>query len=446
MVLARLLTRAGDHAWGLAMPLALLIAVPGTMRGLAAYYLVTRLAVVVAMPLLGRWIDESDRLHVVRTGIVLEVFGVAGAAVVFTQLAGTPAWLLPCVIAAGVVAQIGSTTMAVVLPGRWVPALFTGRDLVLVNSRLKQCDLVSEVAAPVVAGSLMAFASSPAHPYRGFQIVALLNLASFVLEYLLLADLYRGASQLAPSQSASVASPDAKPLREAPPPAASVADTALNPTAPPPVDGAPPDPTAPHTTPAFTGAFGTFLAQPTLPVMLAYGLLWFTVLTPHGALLAAFLKTQWKLDEQMLGLVRGVGALCGLAPTLFYGRLVAALGVRATAAGCLGVQITALVCACIALHSHAALAATAFIVTLMASRIGLYGFVLAEVQIFQEHVPDSVRGRVGAVASSYNNAMGLLIYAVAMVISDTADFPTLAWASCGSVGLAAVLVTLWAVR
>ena len=403
-MLARLLTRAGDHAWGLAIPLALMVAAPGTMRPLAAYYLMTRLAVVLAMPQLGRWIDEADRLDVVRAGIALEVAGVIAAALLFGALAPASG-LVPAVIAAGVVAQVGATMMAVVLPGRWVPALFESDALARVNSRLKQCDLISEVAAPVAAGSLMAFASSPAAPYRGFHIVALVNLASFALEYALLAHLYR-----------------AQPALAVPSPA--------------------PHPTQPPT----ASAFRTFLAQPTLPVMLAYGLLWFTVLTPHGALLTGFLKIQWKLDEQMLGLVRGVGALCGLAPTLFYARTVRAFGIRATAAACLVAQVAALVLACLSLRHQTTLAAALFVVALMTSRVGLYGFVLAEVQIFQENVPDAIRGRVGAAASSYNNALGLAIYAAALFFPAPADFPLLAWASCASVALAASLVTAWALR
>lgn len=397
MVLARLLTRAGDHAWGLAIPLALMVAVPGTMAPLAAYYLSTRLAVVVSMPLLGRWIDEADRLAVVRAAVLLEVVGVIAAAFLFAA-----SFQLPAVILAGVVAQVGAATMSVVLPGRWVPALFESEDLVRINARLKQCDLVSEVLSPVLAGSLMALASSPAHPYRGFHLIALLNLVSFALEYAILRQVYRAHPALAARTTRHV---------DAPAPTAS--------------------------------AFRTFLAQPSLPVMLAYGLLWFTALTPHGALLAGFLKYQWHLNEQHLGLVRGVGALCGLAPTLFFGRLVRRFGLAPTAAGCVLAQIAALLIACLSLRVNAA---TLFIVALMTSRIGLYGFVLAEVQIFQEHVPQDVRGRVGAAASSYNNALGLAIYAVALVISDPADFPLLAWASCASVGLAAALVTAWSLR
>mgnify|MGYP001601503545 CR=1 FL=1 len=72
---------------------------------------------------------------------------------------------------------------------------------------------------------------------------------------------------------------------------------------------------------------------------------------------------------------------------------------------------------------------------------------LHPVQIVTEFdAPTEVRGRVGAAASSYNNALGLAIYVVALVITDPADFPLLAWASCASVGLAATLVTAWSLR
>ena len=409
LVLARFLTRAGDHGWGLAVPLALMIAFPGTFRAIAAYYLVTRLAVVIAMPLIGRWIDESDRLGIVRVGIGLQLVGVTSAATLFSALGPqAPAWGLPALIASGVVAQVGATIMGVVLPGRWVPALCTGEGLSEINSRLKQSDLISEVASPVAAGSLMALASTAAAPYRGFHVVALANLVSFALEYSLLARVYRANPELA--------------LRTRP-------------------DAAPPG-----SAPLSSGAVRTFLAQPTLPVMLAYGLLWFTVLTPHGALLTSFLKSEWHLDERWLGLVRGIGALCGLAPTLFFARVRAALGTRVTAATCIAVQFAALVVACLALSAGTTGSATVFVVALMVSRFGLYGFVLAELQIFQERVPDAVRGRVGAAALAYDNALGLAVYAFALVVSDPASFPVLAWASCAAVGLGAALVFIWAVR
>ena len=403
LALARLLTRTGDHAWDLAMPLALMNVIPGTLRLLASYFLTTRLAVVVAMPLLGRWIDHSDRLRVVRTAVLLEAIGVAAGALLISRSVAAREELalwLPLALVAGVAAAIGGAIMNVSLVGRWVPAAFSGTALAQVNARLSQADLVTEVAAPVAAGMLMAFTSSIEHPLRGFHAVAAVDLLSFALEYALLARAYA----ISPALSA--------PAPEQPPGASTG-----------PVDG-----------------LALTLSQPTLPVLLAYGLLWFTVLTPHGALLTSFLKSQWGFDERLLGMLRGAGALAGLLPTVIYPRLARAIGPARAAAGFIALQCGALVAACLAMGAHGV---TAFVATLLASRVGLYGFVLAEVQLFQERVPHHVRGRVGAVASAYNNALGLAIYVLALSLPDSGSFATLAWASCTAVALAALLVAGW---
>ena len=406
LALARLLTRAGDHAWDLAMPLALMNVVPGTLKLLALYFLTTRLSVVLAMPLLGRWIDAADRLAVVRAAIALEAGGVAVGALAISRAVAAhdelAAWLVPA-LAAGVAAAIGGAIMNVVLTGRWVPAVFSGSALARMNSRLNQADLITEVAAPVAAGTLMALTSTLEHPLRGFHAVAAVDLMSFALEYALLASAYARCPELA--------APSARDVPEA----------------------APGGVTGPS-------ALTLALAQPVLPVLLGYGLLWFTVLTPHGALLTSFLKSEWRFDERALGLLRGAGALAGLVPTILYPRMAVLTGSARAAALFLTVQLASLIGSCVALQTGAA---ALFVSALLVSRVGLYGFVLAEVQLFQERVPEPIRGRVGAVASAYNNALGLGIYLLALALPAPASFPVIAWASCGAVGLAAVLVIRW---
>ncbi|MBK8201297.1 MAG: hypothetical protein IPK68_02845 [Bdellovibrionales bacterium] len=72
----------------------------------------------------------------------------------------------------------------------------------------------------------------------------------------------------------------------------------------------------------------SFFREPVSQVVLAYALLWLSVLSPHGVLLTAYLKDGWKLPELTIGIFRGLGAVFGLLATVLFPILVKNMSVN----------------------------------------------------------------------------------------------------------------------
>jgi hypothetical protein len=63
---SRLATNSGDHAWEPTLPIVLTQALGGSVRMVALLYLVLRVGQICTMTQLGRWLDRSHRLLVIR--------------------------------------------------------------------------------------------------------------------------------------------------------------------------------------------------------------------------------------------------------------------------------------------------------------------------------------------------------------------------------------------
>src|SRR5690606_8154341 len=64
--------------------------------------------------------------------------------------------------------------------------------------------------------------------------------------------------------------------------------------------------------------FNHSLIDPNAPVVIVTSIIWISVLSPHGLLLTAFLKSGWNLSEPVIGVFRALGAVFGLSATFIY--------------------------------------------------------------------------------------------------------------------------------
>lgn len=127
---------------------------------------------------------------------------------------------------------------------------------------------------------------------------------------------------------------------------------------------------------------------------LALVLLYFTVLS-FGGLMNAYLKSVG-IRDSMIGGMRGVGAVFGVAATFAFPRMVRGIGAARTGsiAG-----VMQLVCNCVGLLLLAWPESSAVSYALMAgiavSRFGLWTFDLSVSQLIQRAVPEAERGAFG---------------------------------------------------
>lgn len=417
MLLGRLLTRAGDQAWDFAVPLVLLKIFPGQLRIAALYYLLVKLANVIFLPHFSSVIDRVNRQTAAKLGIVLQLIGViVGAFAIFalsTVNSTEPYWgtffplsMLFLLVIGGILSGLGSSFMDIAIANDLVPSSFNEQELSVFNARLRRVDLLTEVTAPIVAGFLLLIESS-GNRLVGFYLVALWNVLSFFPEYGLLSSIFRSRPDLKDKQvnvSESARVPFLKKL---------------------------------------SLGWRAFFREPVAAAVLAYALLWFSVLSPHGVLLAAFLKDGWNLPEWAIGTFRGCGALFGLIATVVYPRVAQRFGLLRGSQAFIMFQAATVTLALFCFLGGGLPGQIGFLVFILLSRIGLYGFSLGEMQIRQVGITPSTRGKVNGFANALTGIATLALFGAGALLPSTDEFKILIFSSVAAVLFALCIFTFW---
>lgn len=417
LLLGRFLTRSGDQAWDFAVPIVLLKIMPGHLRIAAFYYLLIRVASVILLPRVASVIDTKDRLSVIRLGLFLQFMGVllSAASIFSLWVIGSkdPSFLdvkflgvFLFMVFSGLIGTLGASLMDIAIANDLAPSVFSGQELSRFNSRFRQVDLVTEVGSPVIAGLLLAISGSWL-PLMGFLLVVVWNLLSFFPEYGILKsvfkdrpDLQKKFIQVSEGLSKSFTRKVVEGWRE-------------------------------------------FFRQPVAPAVLAYALLWLSVLSPHGVLLTGFLQDGWRVPEWIIGLFRGSGAFFGLAATILFTYALKFMDIKKASWIFLAFQTVMVVAAYILFLVPGQFGQNGFLVLILFSRIGLYGFSLGEIQIRQERIPADVRGEVNGFANALTGIATLALFAAGASLPTTEDFGYLVLMSVTCVFSALVVYTWW---
>jgi len=359
--------------------------------------------------------DRWDRLAAIKAGIVAQTIGVLTGACSLTILAihSEPVrWSDPTAIVAfaalvgsGLVSSLGATMMDIAVAQDWLPTVIPQEGLAAVNSRLRQIDLGTELTAPIIAGVLLSLQPA-SFPLAGFLVIAVWNLISFFPEFKLLQSVYRSVESLAN-----------KPLVVSPARKASLISL-------------------------IGDGWRDFRKQPAAGAMFAYTLLWVTILSPHGVLLAGWLKSVWQLPETAIGAFRGLGAVFGLASTWLFPLAIRKWGLIAGSRSFITFQAICLLGAGLAFRLGEPQAIW-FIVLILCSRIGLYGFMLGETQIRQTMIDPAVRGKVNGFGSAMNSMATLAVYGAGTLVSTPEQFSWLIYGSIAFVVLGALTFFGW---
>ena len=413
LLLSRLLTRSGDQAWDFALPLAFIIVFPQNIAlGIGLYFLYKLLYSLIA-PVIGERIDEWSAKKILRQGIGLQTIAVlVGGALIWWLYTQSQNGLVQATSSSGlfmlwflamtvtmVVGSLGAMLMDIFITQVLVPVLFK-EDLTKVNATIRQIDLGTEVGAPVLTGVIIA-ASAAFHPLAGFTVIALWNVLSFFPEYLLV----RSSCQNVNLEVKALPVPVSM-LRK------------------------------------YRAGFRAFFTHRLNIPILAYSMLWFSALSPHGVLLTTFLKGGWQIPEQDIGLFRGLGAVFGVSSTFFFPLLVRRLNLLGASASMICLQafcVIAAVSAFVFCANH-----WLFFVAVLVSRIGLYGFMQGETQLRQIWCAPGEKGQINGFASAINNSATLLLLLAGTFFTNPDDFVILVIGSAFFVCLGAIMFMTWA--
>lgn len=414
LLLSRLLTRSGDQAWDFVIPFALLHAFPGRLQIAALYYLIIKIGTFVVTPSVGKWIDSTPRSFVVKTGVWIQFFAVLAGMICFWFLdieahkggdllkAPDTLILFGALCFAGILASLGSLITDISVGNDLAPSLVPSDRLTSFNSWLRRIDLGTEVGGPILAGLLFSLESPSIHLF-GLILIALWNLVSFVPEYLLLKNVIK-KSGLQVKVMTTTAS-----WRE-----------------------------------LFQFNLKEAIRNPIFFLIFSYALLWLSVLSPHGVLLAGYLKDKIALPEAEIGLFRGLGALFGLASTLTFPFLVKKLGLMKSSKAHLSFQGITLIVGIIAFHSSTSYSIYIFLLMILLSRVGLYGFSNGEFELRQRLIPETRRGELNSLSSFMTTLATLILFAAGSLLPGTEDFKYLVYVSLAAVIAANIFFFRWA--
>ncbi|WP_413291207.1 MFS transporter [Bdellovibrio sp. HCB337] len=417
LLLGRLLTRSGDQAWDFAVPLILLKIFPDQIRIAALYYFLVKLLNVLLLPKVASLIDRMSRQKTANLGIFLQLAGVLIGTSSITYLSilnssgnlwsdSTSSMMFVFLVLGGLLSSSGSSFMDIAISSDLVPSSLQPQDLSQFNSRLQQVDLFTEVTAPVLAGLLLLI-DQPTY-LTGFFLVALWNVLSFFPELGLLRSIFQERPDLVNKQIIAAAETKESLWHK------------------------------------LTSGWRAFFKEPVALVAIAYACLWLSVLSPHGVLLSGYLKDAWQLPEWAIGIFRGAGAFFGLAATFVFPLVVKKKGLPKASQVLIIFQSCVLLLGLVCFFAYQSLwGQVGFLVAILISRIGLYGFSLGEMQIRQTHINPEVRGQVNGFASALTGVATLLLFGAGTLIPKTSDFQYLVVGSVGFVCLGALIYSFW---
>jgi iron-regulated transporter 1 len=451
----------------------------------STYGIATGLAVCIAGPITGRFIDTSNRLLVAQRLIWLENFSVLMATVccfillskqsatvttsihednesavdtheswLSYRLQGVPLDLVSVLSLLGIhtlgaAAQVLDKAFLVAIERDWVVVLsqaaaasmHTQEDddfafestfktwLSVTNVAMRQIDLSCKVFAPAVAGLLIPIfaggqSSSPTgHDMRWVcLLVGAVNIVALVVEYICTERIYRLIPALAIKSPNNDKSDEEEDDDEE-------ANARTGKGA---MDSSCGIFRLPH-------GLHIYMEQAISWAGLALALLYMNSLTfGNGIMMAYLLYRGMKLE--LVGTCRGVASVIGLLGTLLYHQSVKRMSLEAT-----GMWSILYLFGCLALSYGSLfidldfLSLTMLISSLCLSRIGLWVFDIAVTQLQQERIPPDVRGVVGGVQQSLNAFFGLLCFTLGIIFPSIKDFDIYAFVAFSSVGVAACL-------
>eukprot|EP01132_Coremiostelium_polycephalum_P002192 gene2192-2695_t len=413
LLLSHASTRFGDKMWEFVVPLILIFICPNSLIPVSLYGLVSCVVRIVCGASLGDISDKKKKILVVKAGVFGQAISIGSSLLLLFSS----------------IHSLSGQIMDISVERKWVPAIVK-RDSVLtkVNTRMRQIDLASEVVAPFIAGLL----SSPEvsnDTLRSFLIIGGINFLSFIPQYYLLKKVYDRTIQLRYHIDPLPQEQDDNQQHQ-PTTIKSILLGEWNPLT------------------GIIKGWSIFYQQKVFLVIIAYVLLWFTLLSPHDPVLTAYLSSEGGYSYIELSIFRGAGAIFGLMSTLSFSTVTKRLGIaNASVVYIFEEGIMVLLAGIIfSMIGNNDSAKFMFLVLIVLSRCGLYGFEICEIHFVQRGVPDNIRGIVSGVESSLTGLASLLVFVFSLIINSTSNFYILVWLSIGFICSANLVLLLWRLK
>jgi iron-regulated transporter 1 len=404
--------------WAFAVPL-LLAKMFTSLLPSSLFATISQLCCVIFGGYVGSWIDNSNRLRLQQTALIVQNASVVSSFILLIILEYKfiatsridPIWnnflflvLFFGSIAFGSIAAVASMISSISISKEWIVIIQKANpylQLPNVNASFRRIDLACKLLAPLAFALILSFAGLT----RSLIIVTAWNAFSLIPESALTHILYAKVPELAiPKNSELIRKKQPNPVLQ------------------------------------IISGWQAYFAQPIFRSSFAYVLLYMTVLSP-GGVMTAYLEFK-DMSELVIAIFTGLGALVGLMATFVTPHLINKLSLRRTGLISLWAQFSILLL-CFIPFFFPKMPIILLPIAIAISRFGLWGFDLVEVQLMQTYVPEGERGTVSGVEYSMANLISVGAYAMGVIVPDPKNFVYLVIVSVLFVAVAMIIYTWW---
>lgn len=404
---------------------------PGTLLPMSVYALARALAAIVLSPAVGRYIDNSNRLQIIRVSIVGQRLAVAASCAAFLCLlllkdampTSIALAVFVCLIFLACVEKLCIIMNTISVERDWVVVIANENEGMLqeMNSQMRRIDLFCKLVSPLAIALVDGISTTVAVVFT-FG----LNSTSVLAEYFLIAWVYRKTPALANREFGRIPEP-IEPSRGRSSHATSrwMASTVLGPLQ------------SYTNSPAFLPSF-------------SLAVLYLTVLSFSGQMITyLFALESPRLTSIHIGILRTIATVLEISSTFIAPILIDRLGAVRAGIWSLSWQFLCLAPGIATFWTSGfgstTLTTYLFISTIILSRVGLWSFDLTAQLLVQNSVDASQRGSFSATESSLQNFFELCTFAMTIIWSRPKDFKYPATISLAAVYLASILYA-WYVR
>ncbi|KAL9651318.1 hypothetical protein ABK040_001270 [Willaertia magna] len=498
--LSHLLSSWGDRMWAFALPIIFADMYPSTLLPMALFGFIHRLFCIILGPQMGHIVDTKPRLKVMTISLIIQNVAVAITTVILFFLAYSTTneqkqnnnqqqqettqelfvWPFKSALSIilffssalfGAISELSSMVSSIARNKDWciVIAKNEKRQLAGVNAMMRRLDMISLILSPVIYGTVVTTTS-----YQiGMFVVTAWNVVSVVPEFLIILSVYNVTPLLkVPKQQQQKEEQKEEEKEEKETPTLEEKEIELtdkegqvekeeekleiteqsmeNKEQVETTKQSQPNLKHKNIFIVLYNGWKLYLKQRVLLSSIAFVLLYITVLH-HGGLLLSYLKS-YKVESWVLGLFQALSAISGFSSTFLAPYLISKF--KVFIGGLIGIylQFTCLFIGVIFFilfhfwNENFFFAIYIFLGSIVLSRLGLYTFDLAEIQIMQECIDPNESGIVNATESSLTKVADLIVFGSALILSTPPQFIGLAIGSLACVGLAALLYTIWFIR
>ena len=373
---------------------------PSTLLPLSVYALFRAASAIVFAPAIGRYIDNGQRLRIVRASIVWQRSAVVVSCIVFwvmlTQGKRLPDWsihvLLGINILLACVEKLCTIMNTVSVERDWVIVIAHTDESALrqMNSQMRRIDLFCKLFSPLVIALIDGVSTQVA-----ILVTFCINTVSTVVEYALIARVYKAVPALA-TRNASEDS-GSQPIQSKPRPTS-------------------------WGLLSFVDNLKIYVSQQAFLPSLSLSMLYLTVLSFAGQMVTYLLSVGY--TSTVVGLVRMLSTVFELWATWIAPKVMDRLGPTRSGMWFLSFQMACLgVTALVFWTAPAPLwAATGLVGGTILSRVGLWGFDLSAQVIIQEEVEPQYRGAFSTTEAALQNFCELCAYASTIVFFKPSQF------------------------